>query len=152
MFGSCSTCTRARALSSAQTLRSQRMVEKLRPLIPSVVLRGASTNPAGTLARGVFGGGVNDRMSDFAWRSDFGNRMSAGTGTVAWKCAAPPAACVRSWTSPAGAARQATARARSTVTTVRLAAPGRLEPTADPPSIVFPIRTLLDQANLGRRK
>src|SRR5262249_29400139 len=30
--------------------------ERLRPLVPSVLLRGASTNPAGTLAGGVFGG------------------------------------------------------------------------------------------------
>jgi hypothetical protein len=34
--------------------------ERLRPLIPSVLLRGASTNPAGTLAGGVFGGGRNE--------------------------------------------------------------------------------------------
>jgi outer membrane protein TolC len=45
--------------------------ERLRPLIPSVLLRGASTNPAGTLAGGYFGGGVNDRLSNFGARSDF---------------------------------------------------------------------------------
>src|SRR5439155_4313695 len=45
--------------------------EKLRPLIPSVLLRGASTNPAGTLAGGVFGGGLNSRIGDFSARSDF---------------------------------------------------------------------------------
>jgi len=45
--------------------------EKFRPLLPSVVLRGASTNPAGTLAGGYFGGGVNDNMSNFQARGDF---------------------------------------------------------------------------------
>ncbi|HZT80334.1 MAG TPA: TolC family protein [Gemmataceae bacterium] len=45
--------------------------EKLRPLVPSVLLRGASTNPAGTLAAGLFGGGLNDNMSNFGMRSDF---------------------------------------------------------------------------------
>jgi outer membrane protein TolC len=45
--------------------------ERLRPLIPSVVLRGASTNPAGTLAGGYFGGGRNDSLSNFGARSDF---------------------------------------------------------------------------------
>ena len=45
--------------------------EKLRPLIPSVLLRGASTNPAGTLAAGYFGGGVNSDLSNFGARSDF---------------------------------------------------------------------------------
>lgn len=44
--------------------------EKLRPLIPSVLLRGASTNPAGTLAGGYFGGGRNDRLGDFGGRLD----------------------------------------------------------------------------------
>jgi outer membrane protein TolC len=45
--------------------------ERLRPLIPSVVLRGASTNPAGTLAGGYFGGGLNGNMSNFSARGDF---------------------------------------------------------------------------------
>jgi outer membrane protein TolC len=45
--------------------------ERLRPLIPSVLLRGASTNPAGTLAAGLFGGGLNDNMGHFGMRSDF---------------------------------------------------------------------------------
>jgi outer membrane protein TolC len=44
--------------------------ERLRPLIPSVLLRGAATNPAGTLSSGVFGGGRNDHLSDFAMRND----------------------------------------------------------------------------------
>ena len=33
--------------------------EKLRPLIPSIILRGNATNPGGTLSTGSFGGGVN---------------------------------------------------------------------------------------------
>jgi len=45
--------------------------EKVRPLLPSVLLRGASTNPSGTLAGGLFGGGINDDMSNFRARGDF---------------------------------------------------------------------------------
>jgi outer membrane protein TolC len=45
--------------------------ERLRPLIPSVLLRGGSTNPAGTLAGGYFCGGRNGNLSDFGARSDF---------------------------------------------------------------------------------
>jgi outer membrane protein TolC len=45
--------------------------ERLRPLIPSVLLRGASTPVVGTLAGGYFGGGRNDNLSNFGARSDF---------------------------------------------------------------------------------
>jgi outer membrane protein TolC len=45
--------------------------ERLRPLIPSVLLRGASTPVTGTLAGGYFGGGKNDDLSNFGARSDF---------------------------------------------------------------------------------
>lgn len=45
--------------------------ERLRPLIPSVLLRGAATNPAGTLAGGYFGGGINSNLSNFGARGDF---------------------------------------------------------------------------------
>jgi outer membrane protein TolC len=45
--------------------------EKLRPLVPSLVLRGASTNPAGTLGVGAFGGGQNARIGDTSVRSDW---------------------------------------------------------------------------------
>jgi hypothetical protein len=46
--------------------------ERLRPLIPSVVLRPATTNPAApTLTAGYFGGGMNDNLSNFGARSDF---------------------------------------------------------------------------------
>ncbi|MFL5244005.1 MAG: TolC family protein [Gemmataceae bacterium] len=45
--------------------------ERLRPLVPSILLRGAATNPSGTLAAGVFGGGRNDDLSHFGWRGDF---------------------------------------------------------------------------------
>ncbi|HKI31393.1 MAG TPA: TolC family protein [Gemmataceae bacterium] len=44
--------------------------ERLRPLIPSVLLRGASTSVTGTLAGGYFGGGINDKMSNFGGRLD----------------------------------------------------------------------------------
>lgn len=45
--------------------------ERLRPLIPSVLLRGASTPVTGTLAGGYFGGGLNDRLGAFGARMDF---------------------------------------------------------------------------------
>ncbi|MBV9123856.1 MAG: TolC family protein [Planctomycetes bacterium] len=53
-----------------ETLQRLR-AERLRPLIPSVLVRGASTNPAGTLAGGLFGGGLNDNLANFSARSDF---------------------------------------------------------------------------------
>ncbi len=43
--------------------------EKLRPLVPSVLIRGNGTNPAGSLSSGVFGGGVNDNMQNFGARN-----------------------------------------------------------------------------------
>jgi outer membrane protein TolC len=43
--------------------------EKMRPLLPSVLVRGAATNPAGTLAAGLFGGGVDGDMSNFGIRN-----------------------------------------------------------------------------------
>jgi outer membrane protein TolC len=64
--------------------------ERLRPLIPSVLLRGSSTPVTGTLAGGYFGGGTNDRLGNFGARMDmdlqvvwefqnlgFGNRARA---------------------------------------------------------------------------
>ena len=44
--------------------------ERLRPLVPSVLLRGAATNPAGTLSTGTFGGGINGDVSNFGFRND----------------------------------------------------------------------------------
>jgi outer membrane protein TolC len=44
--------------------------ERLRPLIPSLLLRGASTNPAGIIAGGTFGGGRNETLSNFGARFD----------------------------------------------------------------------------------
>jgi outer membrane protein TolC len=44
--------------------------ERLRPLVPSVLLRGWSTPVTGTLAMGYFGGGKNADLSDFAYRGD----------------------------------------------------------------------------------
>jgi outer membrane protein TolC len=44
--------------------------ERLRPLIPSLVIRGGSTNVAGTLGTGYFGGGLNSQVSNFSWRTD----------------------------------------------------------------------------------
>lgn len=42
--------------------------EKIRPLVPSVLVRGNATNPAGTLSGGLFGGGINDRVENFGAR------------------------------------------------------------------------------------
>jgi outer membrane protein TolC len=44
--------------------------ERLRPLIPSILLRGASTPVTGTLAGGLFGGGENGDLSHFGARMD----------------------------------------------------------------------------------
>ncbi len=67
--------TRRPELASQQALVQatlQRLkAERLRPLIPSLLLRGAATNPGGTLAGGLFGGGINDRLGDFSARGDF---------------------------------------------------------------------------------
>jgi outer membrane protein TolC len=43
--------------------------ERLRPLVPSVLLRGTATNPAGTLSSGAFGGGRNERIGDTSVRN-----------------------------------------------------------------------------------
>jgi outer membrane protein TolC len=44
--------------------------EKLRPLIPSVLLRGFSTPVTGTLAGGIFAGGPNDNIGNAGLRGD----------------------------------------------------------------------------------
>lgn len=44
--------------------------ERLRPLMPSLLLRGAATSPAGTLSSGIFGGGRNGDVSNFGARND----------------------------------------------------------------------------------
>jgi outer membrane protein TolC len=43
--------------------------EKVRPLIPSLALRGAGTNPPGSFSGGTFGGG-NDAVGKYGLRSD----------------------------------------------------------------------------------
>jgi outer membrane protein TolC len=58
---------RAFVQATLQRLRQ----EKLRPLVPSVLLRGASTNPGGTLAYGAFGGGVNGAIGALQGRGDY---------------------------------------------------------------------------------
>ncbi len=67
------------ALTNRPELGSQRAVveatlarlrqEKIRPLVPSVLLRGNATNPAGTLSSGSFGGGINSSLSNFGGRN-----------------------------------------------------------------------------------
>src|SRR5262249_41709907 len=51
------------------TLRRLRQ-EKIRPLVPSVLLRGASTPVTGTLGAGVFAGGKNSSIADPGARLD----------------------------------------------------------------------------------
>lgn len=44
--------------------------EQLRPLIPSILLRGTSTPATGTLAAGIFAGGPNDTIGNAGLRGD----------------------------------------------------------------------------------
>ena len=46
-------------------------LEKMRPLVPSILLRGWSTPVTGTLAFGYFGGGQNSNLSNFNVRQDW---------------------------------------------------------------------------------
>jgi outer membrane protein TolC len=55
------------AVQATLTLLKQ---ERLRPLIPSLLLRGFSTPVTGTLAAGVFGGGVNSSVGNGGLRAD----------------------------------------------------------------------------------
>jgi outer membrane protein TolC len=45
--------------------------ERLRPLTPSVLLRGNATNPAGTFSGGSFAAGANGNLSDYGGRYSF---------------------------------------------------------------------------------
>jgi outer membrane protein TolC len=54
-----------------QATLAQLRQERIRPLVPSILLRGAATNPAGTLAAGAFGGGRHDELGNFGARGDF---------------------------------------------------------------------------------
>jgi outer membrane protein TolC len=44
--------------------------ERARPMVPSVLVRGAATNPAGTLGAGLFGGGGGGAAGGWGGRSD----------------------------------------------------------------------------------
>jgi len=74
--------------------------EKVRPLVPSVALRGVSTNPSGSIGYGAFGGGQGGRVGDFRGRTDldvqvlwefqqlgFGNRIRAGERKIEYEIA-----------------------------------------------------------------
>ncbi|WP_029630138.1 TolC family protein [Zavarzinella formosa] len=45
--------------------------ERLRPLVPSVLIRSISTNPSGTLGYGVFAGGSGNRVGSASSRLDY---------------------------------------------------------------------------------
>jgi outer membrane protein TolC len=49
--------------------------ERIRPLVPSVILRPAATSPTNLLAGGYFGGGINSNLSNFGARGDFDVQM-----------------------------------------------------------------------------
>jgi outer membrane protein TolC len=55
------------ALVEATLRRLQQ--ERLRPLIPSILLRGNATNPTNSLSSGLFGGGINSNLSNFGARN-----------------------------------------------------------------------------------
>ncbi|MSR31768.1 MAG: TolC family protein [Gemmataceae bacterium] len=64
--------------------------EKMRPLIPSVLLRGNGTQPGGALSSGWFGGGINSFMGDFGMRNSMDLQVlweleSFGIGNIALK-------------------------------------------------------------------
>jgi outer membrane protein TolC len=46
-------------------------LERLRPLVPSILLRGSSTPVTGTLTAGLFGGGPNSSLGNFSARQDW---------------------------------------------------------------------------------
>jgi outer membrane protein TolC len=54
-----------------QATLEQLRQERARPFLPSLLVRGASTNPAGTLGAGVFGGGINESLNHFGARLDY---------------------------------------------------------------------------------
>ncbi|HEX7447308.1 MAG TPA: TolC family protein [Pirellulales bacterium] len=61
-------------LASSQALVQatlyQLQQERLRPLVPSVLLRGAAPGVTGTMTGGLFGGGINSHMGNFGARED----------------------------------------------------------------------------------
>ncbi len=54
-----------------QATLAQLRQERMRPLVPSLFIRGASTPVAGTLGAGLFGGGLNSSMGNFSFRQDW---------------------------------------------------------------------------------
>src|SRR5262249_22069000 len=55
------------ALVEATLRRLQQ--ERMRPLVPSLLVRGNATNPASSLSSGLFGGGINSDLSHFSARN-----------------------------------------------------------------------------------
>jgi outer membrane protein TolC len=65
------------AAQQALIVASERHVaqEKARPLIPSVLMRGASSNPAGIMGAGYFAGGPRSYIGDGTGRFDYDIQM-----------------------------------------------------------------------------
>lgn len=64
--------------------------ETMRPLIPSVLLRGTATQPGGTLSSGAFGGGINGFSGNYGMRNTMDLQVlweleSFGIGNIALK-------------------------------------------------------------------
>jgi outer membrane protein TolC len=53
-----------------QATIAQLKQERFRPFVPSLIISGTSTNPAGTLGYGLFGGGPGNNLSGFGSRAD----------------------------------------------------------------------------------
>jgi len=58
---------RAFVQASYERIRQERM----RPVVPNVLVRGFSAPVSGTLGAGYFGGGINNNMGNFGGRMDF---------------------------------------------------------------------------------
>ena len=87
--------------------------EKLRPFIPSILLRGAPTPVTGTLGAGVFAGGTNGDLGNTSARSDWDLQIlwqldNLGLGNIAHAFQQPFEHC---W-SPAGTVPRAGPRGR----------------------------------------
>lgn len=59
----------ARDQALVQATLARLRQERTRPLLPSLLVRGNATNPSSPLSTGLFGGGLNDQMTNFGARN-----------------------------------------------------------------------------------